>query len=129
MLMNNNDYIKIVENIKGEIREAQYKATLHVNQELIMLYYHIGQVVNEHKTWGSKFIENLAADIHMSFPNVTGYSARNLKYMAKLAATYPDEKFVQQAVAQIHCPDRPLRISPYISGFSRSSRWRPEKKF
>ena len=87
MLMNNNDYIKIVENIKGEIREAQYKATLHVNQELIMLYYHIGQVVNEHKTWGSKFIENLAADIHMSFPNVTGYSARNLKYMAKLAAT------------------------------------------
>jgi predicted nuclease of restriction endonuclease-like (RecB) superfamily len=101
MLMNNNDYIKIVENIKGEIREAQYKATLHVNQELIMLYYHIGQVVNEHKTWGSKFIENLAADIHMSFPNVTGYSARNLKYMAKLAATYPDEKFVQQAVAQI----------------------------
>lgn len=63
--MNNNDYIKIVENIKGEIREAQYKATLHVNQELIMLYYHIGQVVNEHKTWGSKFIENLAADIHM----------------------------------------------------------------
>ena len=55
MLMNNNDYIKIVENIKGEIREAQYKATLHVNQELIMLYYHIGQVVNEHKTWGSKF--------------------------------------------------------------------------
>ena len=101
MLMNNNDYIKIVENIKGEIREAQYKATLHVNQELIMLYYHIGQVINEHKTWGSKFIENLAADIHMSFPNVTGYSARNLKYMAKLAATYPDEKFVQQAVAQI----------------------------
>ena len=46
MLMNNNDYIKIVENIKGEIREAQYKATLHVNQELIMLYYHIGQVIN-----------------------------------------------------------------------------------
>ena len=66
MLINNNDYIKIVENIKGEIREAQYKATLHVNQELIMLYYHIGQVINEHKTWGSKFIENLAADIRMS---------------------------------------------------------------
>ena len=69
--------------------------------KFLMLYYHIGQVVNEHKTWGSKFIENLAAGIHMSFPNVTGYSARNLKYMAKLAATYPDEKFVQQAVAQI----------------------------
>ena len=102
MLMNNNDYIKIVENIKGEIREAQYKATLHVNQELIMLYYHIGQVINEHKTWGSKFIENLAADIHMSFPNVTGYSARNLKYMAKLAATYLMKNLCNRLLHKFH---------------------------
>ena len=128
MLMNNNDYIKIVENIKGEIREAQYKATLHVNQELIMLYYHIGQVVNEHKTWGSKFIENLAADIHMSFPNVTGYSARNLKYMAKLAATYPDEKFVQQAVAQIPRQGKQGQILPNTSSSERNNRKRPEKQ-
>ena len=129
MLMNSNEYIEIIETIKGEIRGAQYKAALSVNRELIMLYYHIGMVINEHKTWGSKFIENLAADIRISFPNVKGYSVRNLKYMAKFAETYPDESFVQQAVAQIHRPDRPLRISPYISSFSRSSRWRPEKKF
>ena len=101
MLMNNNEYIEIIETIKGEIRGAQYKAALSVNRELIMLYYHIGTVINEHKTWGSKFIENLAADIRIAFPNVKGYSVRNLKYMAKLANTYPDEEFVQQAVAQI----------------------------
>lgn len=58
-------------------------------------------MINENKTWGSKFIENLAADIRISFPNVKGYSVRNLKYMAKFAETYPDEAFVQQAVAQI----------------------------
>ena len=81
MLMNNNEYIKIIETIKGEIRGAQYKAALSVNRELIMLYYHIGTVINEHKTWGSKFIENLAADIRIAFPNVKGYSVRNLKYM------------------------------------------------
>ena len=85
MLMNNNEYIEIIETIKGEIRGAQYKAALSVNRELIMLYYHIGTVINEHKTWGSKFIENLAADIRIAFPNVKGYSVRNLKYMAKLA--------------------------------------------
>lgn len=101
MLMNSNEYIEIIETIKGEIRGAQYKAALSVNRELIMLYYHIGMVINEHKTWGSKFIENLAADIRISFPNVKGYSVRNLKYMAKFAETYPDESFVQQAVAQI----------------------------
>ncbi len=66
-----------------------------------MLYHNIGQLINEHKSWGNKFIDNLAADIKLLFPNSKGYSVRNLKYMAKFAATYPDEKFVQQAVAQI----------------------------
>ena len=101
MLMNNSEYIEIIEAIKSEIIGAQYKAALNVNRELIMLYYHIGKVINEHKTWGNKFIENLAADIKLSFPSTKGYSVRNLKYMAKLAATYDDEEFVQQAVAQI----------------------------
>jgi len=66
-----------------------------------MLYYNIGRVINEHKSWGNKFIDNLAADIKLSFPNTTGYSVRNLKYMAKFAATYPDEEFVQTVSAQI----------------------------
>ncbi len=101
MLMNNNEYIEIIETIKGEIRGAQYKAALSMNRELIMLYYHIGTVINEHKTWGSKFIENLAADIRLAFPNAKGYSVRNLKYMAKFAETYPDEEFGQTASAQI----------------------------
>ena len=83
MLMNSNEYLQIIETIKGQIKGAQYQAALNVNRELIMLYYHIGKVINEHKTWGSKFIENLAADIRISFPNVKGYSVRNLKYMAK----------------------------------------------
>ena len=65
-----------------------------------MLYYHIGNIINEHKTWGNKFIDNLAKDIKIAYPDSTGYSIRNLKYMAKLAAEY-DEEFVQQAVAQI----------------------------
>ena len=101
MLMNSNEYLQIIETIKGQIKGAQYQAALNVNRELIMLYYHIGKVINEHKTWGSKFIENLAADIRISFPNVKGYSVRNLKYMAKFAETYPDEEFVQTVSAQI----------------------------
>ena len=51
--------------------------------------------------WGNKFIENLAADIKLEFPDVTGYSVRNLKYMAKFAETYPDLQFVQTVSAQI----------------------------
>lgn len=101
MLINNNEYLEIVESIRDGIKEAQYKAAVSVNRELIMLYYNIGRVINEHKSWGNKFIDNLAADIKISFPNATGYSVRNLKYMAKFADAYPDFEIVQQAVAQI----------------------------
>ena len=101
MLMNNNEYLDLVQMVKQEIKQAQYKATLSVNKDLIILYYGIGRIINEHKSWGNKFIENLAADIKLAFPDAKGYSVRNLKYMAKFAATYEDEKFVQQAVAQI----------------------------
>ena len=101
MLMNSNEYLEIVESIRDEIKVAQYKAAVSVNRELIMLYYNIGRVINEHKSWGNKFIDNLAADIKLSFPSATGYSVRNLKYMAKFAAIYPDFEFVQQVVAQI----------------------------
>ena len=101
MLMNNNEYLDLVQTIKQEIQQAQYKATLSVNKELIILYYNIGKIINEHKSWGNKFIENLAADIKLSFPNAKGYSVRNLKYMSKFASTYPDEQFVQTVSAQI----------------------------
>ena len=63
MLINSNEYLNIVESIKQEIRTAQYRATVSVNRELLVLYHSIGEVINEHKTWGNKFVENLAADI------------------------------------------------------------------
>ncbi len=101
MLINSNEYFGIVDTIKNQIKNAQYKATVSLNQELITLYYNIGKVINEHKVWGNKFIENLAADIKLEFPKAKGYSVRNLKYMAKYAATYTDIQFVQTVSAQI----------------------------
>ena len=101
MLMNSGEYLDLVQNIKQEIQSAQYRAALNVNRELICLYYDIGSAINEHKTWGNKFIENLATDIRLAFPEAKGYSVRNLKYMAKFATTYPDREFVQTVSAQI----------------------------
>ena len=101
MLMNSSEYLATIEQVKQEIKAAQYKAAVHVNTELIMLYYNIGCVINAHKSWGSKFVDNLAQDIKMEFPQSTGYSVRNLKYMAKFARMFPDKEFVQSALAQI----------------------------
>ena len=55
--------LETVELVKQEIRTAQYRATVQVNGELLRLYHAIGTVINAHKVWGSKFVENLAADI------------------------------------------------------------------
>lgn len=101
MLMNTAEYLSIIKNIKSEITAAQYRAAIHVNADMLLLYYDIGCVINEHKSWGNKFIDNLAADIRIAFPESKGYSVRNLKYMAKFAEIYPDREFVQQVVAQI----------------------------
>ena len=101
MLMNTQEYLSIIENIKQEIKDAQYRAAVHVNADMLILYYDIGCVINEHKSWGNKFIDNLATDIKIAFPESKGYSVRNLKYMAKFAETYPDREFVQTVSAQI----------------------------
>ena len=101
MLMNSSEYLATVDLVKQEIKSAQYHAAVHVNTTLILLYHSIGRIINEHKTWGNKFIENLAADIRREFPGSKGYSVRNLKYMAKFAQTYPDREFVQTVSAQI----------------------------
>lgn len=101
MLINDTQYWSVIEQLKTEISKAQFNVALYANREMILLYHNIGKIINEHKTWGSKFIDSLAKDIKLAFPNATGYSVRNLKYMAKFAETYPDTEFVQRVVAQI----------------------------
>ena len=101
MLINDNQYLSVIDNLKSEIQKSQYSAALAVNSELTMLYYRIGKVINEYKTWGNKFIDNLSRDLKIAFPNSTGYSVRNLKYMAKFAALYTDGQIVQEVLAQI----------------------------
>ena len=126
MLMNSNEYLNIVESIKQEIRTAQYRATVSVNRELLVLYHSIGEVINEHKTWGNKFVENLAADIKMSFPDATGYSVRNLKYMEKFALRFPEKEIVQAALAQLTDAQRDAIISEFWLGQKPDAKARRE---
>jgi predicted nuclease of restriction endonuclease-like (RecB) superfamily len=98
------DYSKILHDIKSEIKSGQHRAVLAVNKELILLYWNIGRIILKHQQqegWGSKVIDRLAKDISFEFPDLKGFSARNLKYMRMMAEEYVDEEFVQQVVAQI----------------------------
>jgi predicted nuclease of restriction endonuclease-like (RecB) superfamily len=99
--LNDNAYFEVVETVKQQIKAAQYRAMLAANSEMLLLYWNIGNTINEKAVWGNKFIENLSKEIKLEFPSATGYSVRNLKYMAKFARLFPDIEIVQRSVAQI----------------------------
>lgn len=90
--------------LKSKIQQAQQRATLAVNQELVALYWQIGRDILERQTvqgWGAKVIEQLAHDLRNAFPHMKGFSSRNLKYMRAFAQAWPEAEFVQQPVAQL----------------------------
>jgi len=98
------NYLKILDELKNKIKDAQVKAALSVNSQLVLLYWEIGKTVLERQKqagWGAKIVQNLAKDLQSSFPGMKGLSDRNLKYMRKFAQTYSDFEFVQQVVAQL----------------------------
>ena len=97
-------YPAFLQELKQRIRESQVRASLSVNRELVMLYWRIGRdilVRQERENWGAKIIDRLAADLKKAFPEMKGFSPRNLKYMRAFAEAWPEEEIVQQAVAQI----------------------------
>jgi predicted nuclease of restriction endonuclease-like (RecB) superfamily len=97
-------YMELLSDLKRRIKECQLKAAISANTELILLYWDIGKEIlerQEKEGWGAKIIERLAVDLKNEFPDMKGFSPRNLKYMRKFASLYPDFEFVQQAVAQI----------------------------
>mgnify|MGYP002777029497 CR=1 FL=1 len=90
--------------LKERIRNAQVRAALSVNCELVLLYWQIGNEIlmrQQQQGWGAKVIEQLASDLRKAFPDMKGFSARNLKYMRAFALSYPDEQIVQAPLAQI----------------------------
>jgi hypothetical protein len=83
---------------------AQQRATLAVNRELVLLYWQIGRDILARQAmqgWGAKVIDRLAHDLRIAFPEMKGFSPRNLKYMRAFAEAWPDSEFVQQPAAQL----------------------------
>ena len=92
------DYFKDLQEIKEAIRTNQNKAMVIVNSAMIMTYYEIGTIINKRKTWGSKYIKNLANDLK---EYGKGYSYDQLKRMAQFANEFSVQEIGAQPVPQI----------------------------
>jgi predicted nuclease of restriction endonuclease-like (RecB) superfamily len=114
--MIDNAYKDWLIELKQKVRTAQLKAAIAVNTELILLYWELGKMITEKQTaWGSKFLEQLSQDLRTEFPDMQGFSERNLKYCRQFYQFYYPS-IGQQLVAQLEQPnqtnDTPQIVNP-----------------
>jgi predicted nuclease of restriction endonuclease-like (RecB) superfamily len=98
------NYDEFLRSLKDRIRQAQVRAALSVNSELVLLYWSIGSEIltrQQEAGWGGKVIDRLAKDLKQAFPDMQGFSSRSLKYMRSFAEAYPERSIVQEVLAQI----------------------------
>lgn len=87
------DYPKTFAQIKKDIEQSQIRSALSVTKELSMLYWRTGKILSEkiiERGWGAKIIKRLESDLKKAFPNISGFSNRNLHYMRKFAERFSD---------------------------------------
>jgi predicted nuclease of restriction endonuclease-like (RecB) superfamily len=98
------DYRHWLAEVKQRVEHARHRALASVNREVVTLYWQIGRDILERQLaqgWGAGVIDRLARDLKSAFPDMRGFSPRNLKYMRALAQAFPNPDFVQQPVAQL----------------------------
>ena len=98
------DYRQTLEKLKHQVAQAQVQAQRTINTELIQLYWSIGNEIlarQKQQGWGSKIIARLAEDLRAEFPQMRGFSPRNLQYMTTFARHWNVDDIAPQPVAQL----------------------------
>jgi len=99
-----DDYRRWLAELKQRVERTRLRAVTSVNRELVTLYWQIGREIldrQQRQGWGAAVVDRLARDLKAAFPDMRGFSPRNLKYMRSLAQAWPDAEFVQQPAAQL----------------------------
>ncbi|OGH57653.1 MAG: hypothetical protein A3G34_13935 [Candidatus Lindowbacteria bacterium RIFCSPLOWO2_12_FULL_62_27] len=98
------DYAEVLRRIKERIGRERLRTVLAANAAMVTLYWDIGREILDRQDkagWGAKVIDRLAVDLREAFPDMKGFSPRNLKYMRAFAAAWPNKSIVQRVVAQL----------------------------
>jgi predicted nuclease of restriction endonuclease-like (RecB) superfamily len=98
------DYAEVLADLKKRIARERLRVVLSANAGMVLLYWDIGRTIlarQDQEGWGSRVIDRLAADLRQAFPDMHGFSPRNLKYMRAFAAAWLNRKIVQRLAAQI----------------------------
>ncbi|MBA3661019.1 MAG: DUF1016 domain-containing protein [Gammaproteobacteria bacterium] len=98
------NYKHFLTNIKNRLKIAQTRAAIAANSELIKFYWELGcELIDKQKAhnWGDRFLAQFSHDIRQTFPEMRGFSKRNLEHIRRFATLYPKIEFAKQAVSQL----------------------------
>jgi len=111
----NIEYVSWIKSLKTKIRKAQNKVAFSINSQLLELYWELGRELalqQKNTEWGSNYIETTAKELRSSFPQIKGFSRRNLYAMRQWYLFYSqDNEFMPHGVAQIPWGHNRLIIS------------------
>jgi predicted nuclease of restriction endonuclease-like (RecB) superfamily len=115
-LNQNNEYASWLKELKTTIQKRQLKAAVAVNNEIIMLYWELGNEIvqkQENAKWGSGFIDQLSKDLKDAFPEMSGFSSGNLRYARMFYLFYsPSPLICEQPVRKLKDIDNQTSIIP-----------------
>ena len=90
--MPHQDYQSLLAEVKSKVRLAQLKVAMAANAQMLLLYWQMGHYILQNQQaegWGAKIINKLSIDLKKEFPELKGFSSRNLLYMKQFAEAYP----------------------------------------
>jgi len=104
-LLQDTEYKHWLKDLKQKVLQSQLKAVVQVNSALLEFYWELGEEIVHRQTqarWGDGFLKQLSQDLMAEFPDIKGFSERNLKYIRQWVLFYFDDKVIgQQPVAQL----------------------------
>lgn len=96
-----SDFKELIRNVKEDILSTRYKIMENANLELLNLYFRLGKIISENIKYGNNFIDNLATFLKLEFPNMKGFSKRNLSRMKTFYEEYKHFEILPTALAKL----------------------------
>ena len=128
-----DSYLNFIEEIKKEIQNQRISVVLNANSSMICLYWNIGKAIlqkQEEEGWGAKVIDRMAKDLKDAFPDMSGFSPRNIKYMRfNMDNTRTNPNYYSNSMASPNGGNDPTKAGRNFAGVFFKPKYKEKVKF
>lgn len=117
-MLADKEYVEWLSDVKARFHQSQIKASIHVNTDMLQFYWSIGRdlmALRAEERWGAGIVKQFALDMRQAFPNETGFSDTNVKYMKRWYSFYFERVTKSQQVAdQIEMAEKGQQVADQL---------------